>query len=56
MLGEQDMGSRKNFVAGAAIAAMTLAAASAHAAGNLITNGDFESGDYTGWNANVEDG
>jgi len=37
------------------ILAIALTAAGAHA-GNLIVNGDFETGDYTGWNANVEPG
>ena len=40
----------------AAIAAMSMAAVGAHAATNLLTNGDFETGDYTGWSVNTQAG
>ncbi len=46
--------SKKLMTAGAA-AAIVLTAASAQAK-ELITNGNFETGDYTGWTANVEAG
>ena len=39
----------------AAIAALSMAASGAHAA-NLLTNGDFETGDYTGWSVNTQAG
>lgn len=39
-----------------AIAAASLAIASAANASQLIVNGGFETGDYTGWTANVEGG
>jgi hypothetical protein len=38
----------KNVLAATAIATI-LAAGGAHAAGNLLTNGSFETGDFTGW-------
>lgn len=40
----------------AAIAAMSMAAFGAHAATNLLSNGDFETGDYTGWSVNTQAG
>lgn len=39
-----------------AVAAASLAIASAANASQLIVNGGFETGDYTGWTANVEGG
>jgi hypothetical protein len=45
----------RNVVAGAALAAIALYAAEAQAT-ELITNGDFETGDYTGWTTGVEGG
>ncbi len=39
-----------------AASAAVLAVATPASAGQLITNGGFETGDYTGWNANVEPG
>src|SRR5262245_52842844 len=41
-------------LAGVALAAGSLVTVGAHA--NLIINGDFEAGDYTGWIANVQPG
>jgi hypothetical protein len=40
----------------AAIAALSMAAFGAHAATNLLSNGDFETGNYTGWNINTQPG
>jgi hypothetical protein len=48
------MSFRGVFLAGAAIAlATTLASTGAHAATNLLVNGDFETGGFTGWNVNA---
>jgi hypothetical protein len=40
----------------ATLAALSLTALASHAAGNLIVNGDFETGSYAGWNSNVQSG
>ena len=45
------MTSLKTILAGVAMAALTATAANA---ANLIVNGGFETGDYTGWTTNVE--
>ena len=39
----------KNTVFAAAVAAAALIAGGSHAAGNLLINGSFETGDFTGW-------
>jgi len=38
----------------ATLAVLSLTALASHAAGNLIVNGDFETGSYAGWNSNVQ--
>jgi len=40
----------------AAIAALSMAAFGAHAATNLLSNGDFETGTYAGWSVNTQPG
>jgi hypothetical protein len=40
----------------AVVAALSMAAYGAHASANLLTNGGFETGDYTGWSLNTQDG
>jgi hypothetical protein len=45
------MGAR--FLKSGVIAASLLVACNAHAGANLVTNGSFETGDFTGWTANA---
>lgn len=40
----------------AVVAALSMAAYGAHASANLLTNGGFETGDYTGWSVNTQAG
>ncbi len=40
----------------AAIAALSMTALGAHASANLLTNGNFETGNYTGWSVNTQSG
>jgi hypothetical protein len=43
----------KSMGKGAAVAALTIAAAAASAQGNLVANGDFETGTFDGWTTSI---